>query len=237
MPAAILTLILSITFAVAPYLWQPFMGYRDDQLPIPQPEPPVQPSGYAFAIWVVIYLWLIVSAVHGVWKRAGDPAWARVRLPLIGALALGTPWNEIAKADAIWATVVIFAMAACAITALLRSPAQDRWLLRAPVGLLAGWLTAASFAGLGVVAAGHGLGFGPVGWAWACILAALAVALVVQMRAPGAWGYGAAVVWALVAIAVRNGTQQWDVTLVALVGAVLVALVAARGALGGRAAA
>jgi len=231
MPTALLTLILSFAFALAPYLGQPFMGYRDDQLPIPQPEPPVQPAGYAFAIWLVIYLWLIVSAVYGVWRRPEDPLWARVRLPLIGALALGTPWNAIANASAIWSTVVIFAMMVCAIAALLRCSAQDRWWLRAPVGLLAGWLTAASFASLGVVAAGYGLWFGPVGWAWVCILLALMVALAAQVQAPGAWGYGAAVVWALVAIAVRNGAEQWDVTLVALVGALLVAGVAARGVL------
>jgi len=231
MPAAILTLILSIAFAISPYLGQPFMGYRADQLPIPQPEPPVQPAGYAFAIWLVIYLWLIVSAAYGVWKRSGDPAWARVRLPLIGALALGTSWTAIANTSAIWSTVVIFAMLVFAAAALLGCPSRDRWLLRAPVGLLAGWLTAASFASLGVVASGYGLSFGPVGWAWVCILLALVVALSVQWHAPGAWGYGAAVAWALVAIAVRNGAPQWDLTLLALVGAVAVAGVAARGAL------
>lgn len=228
---AILTLILSAAFAAAPLVTRPFMGYRPDQLPIPQTDPPVQPAGYAFSIWGLIYAWLVVSALWGLWRHGDDPGWDRARLPLIAALALGVPWLSIANSNAPWSTAVILGMMACAIAALLRTPDRDRWWLRVPVALFAGWLTAAGFASLGIVAAGYGLLFGPVGWAVAAILLALAVAAATQWRVPGAPEYGLAVVWALVAIAVANGTDTLAVTLLAGAGALVVALLALRGAM------
>lgn len=231
MPAAIVTLVLAVAFAASPYFSAPFMGYRPDQLPIPQPEPPVQPAGYAFAIWIVVYGWLIVSAAWGVWKRADDPLWAQVRWPLMVSLALGVPWTAIANASAVWSTIVIFLMLIFAVAALVQTPETDRWWLRVPVALYAGWLTAASFASLGVVAAGYGLFFGPVAWAWVCIGLALVLALTVQRQMPKAPEYGLAVIWALVAIAVRNGGDQVGVTAIALAGALAIAAVGLRGAM------
>lgn len=61
-----LILILTIAFAVSPAFTTPFSGFSVHQLPIPQIDPPIQPAGYAFSIWGLIYSWLIVSAVFGV---------------------------------------------------------------------------------------------------------------------------------------------------------------------------
>ena len=63
--AAWLTALLAITFAGSPLVTSPFTGFRADQLPIPQVAPPLQPAGYAFSIWGVIYLWLIASCIFG----------------------------------------------------------------------------------------------------------------------------------------------------------------------------
>ncbi|NCO87631.1 MAG: hypothetical protein GW886_13470 [Rhodobacterales bacterium] len=213
-----LTLLFTATFVVSPSLTSPFSGFRADQLPIPQIDPPVQPAGYAFAIWGLIYGWLVVSAVFGLWKRAGDAGWDRARPALIASLAIGTPWLAIANMSAIWATVGIFAMAAGAIVALIRAPLADRWWLRAPVAIYAGWLTAASFVSLGSTAAGYGLLFDSTGWAYAGILCALAVALMVQWRAPQSPEYGATVIWALVGIIVANGLGLNGVSLTAVAG-------------------
>ena len=68
MPAelAYLTLALSVLFALSPLLAPDFGGFDPDQFPVPQDDPPVQPAGYGFAIWGVIYVWLILSAGFGV---------------------------------------------------------------------------------------------------------------------------------------------------------------------------
>ncbi|MBE0414597.1 hypothetical protein [Yoonia sp.] len=214
---AALTLLVTATFVLSPALTAPFSGFRADQLPFPQINPPVQPAGYAFAIWGLIYAWLVVSAVFGLLKRADSAAWNSVRLPLIISLGAGTPWLAVANNSAVWATVLIFVMAVSAIMALLRAPRADRWWLRAPVGIYAGWLTAASFVALASTAAGYGLVMGPLGWAYAGIIGALLVAAIVQ-RQTGAPGYGLTVIWALVGIIVANGTAEMGVSALAALG-------------------
>jgi hypothetical protein len=218
-----LTLLFTATFVVSPAVTPPFMGFGTDQLPIPQIDPPIQPAGYAFSIWGLIYGWLIVSAVYGVMKRRDSPSWDHARMPLIASLAIGTPWLWIANQSAIWATITIFAMAVFAIWALLRAPLFDRWWLQAPVGIYAGWLTAASFVSLGSTAAGYGIVFDSLGWAYAGIVMALIVALWVLSRKPQAPEYGLIVIWALVGIIVANTTTVISVTALAVAGIVIVA--------------
>lgn len=218
-----LALILTATFVVSPAFTDPFMGFTADQLPYPQIDPPVQPAGYAFAIWGLIYGWLVISAVFGVWKRADSPSWDYVRAPLVVSLAVGTPWLAIANASAIWATITIFIMAAAAIMAFIRTPKMDRWWLQAPVGIYAGWLTAASFVSLGSTAAGYGIVLGSLGWAYLAIVMALGVTLMVIARKPSAPEYGLTVIWALVGIIVANLSGAVSVMVLAAAGIIVVA--------------
>ena len=220
---AILTLLFTVTFVVSPFFTSPFSGFRSDQLPIPQIDPPIQPAGYAFSIWGLIYGWLLVSAIYGIWKRPRNKSWNKVRDPLIVSLALGTPWLAVANTSAIWATVLIFAMTAAAITAVFAAPRADRYWLRAPVSVYAGWLTAAAFVSLGSTAAGYGVLMGALGWAYVGIIATLAVAAFVQIRSR-APGYGLTVIWALFAIIMANGMAQLGVSLLAGAGIAVMTL-------------
>jgi len=230
--SAALTLLLTLTFVLSPLVTDPFSGFRADQLPNPQIDPPVQPAGYAFAIWGLIYSWLTVSALFGLWKRADDPGWNRMRAPLLVSLAIGTPWLWIANQSAIWATITIFAMAIAAIAAARRSPAHDRWLAHAPVAIYAGWLTAASFVSLGSTAAGYGLMTGPMGWAYLGIAGATLSAIAVLFGLRWRLEYSLTLAWALTGIIVANGSQALAISLTA---AVAIALVAGVGALQARA--
>ncbi|ARU01067.1 hypothetical protein [Yoonia vestfoldensis] len=214
---AYLTLLFTVTFVTSPLFTSPFSGFRADQLPIPQIDPPIQPAGYAFAIWGLIYGWLVVSAFYGLLKRPAARAWDRVRLPLLISLALGTPWLAVANISPVWATALIFAMAVPAIWAVLVAPRTDRYWLRAPVSIYAGWLTAASFVSLGSTAAGYGVLMGALGWAYVGIIAALGVAALTQWRSR-APGYGLTMIWALFAIIIANGTDQLSVSLLAAAG-------------------
>ena len=214
---AILTLIFTATFAIAPFLTAPFSGFRADQLPIPQIDPPIQPEGYAFAIWGLIYGWLVVSALYGSVKRAENAMWDAARKPLIISLAIGTTWLSVANVSAVWATILIFLMAITAIAALLRASANDYWMFKAPVGIYAGWLTAASFVSLGSTAAGYGVLTGAMGWAYIGISGALIVAAGVLMRC-NAVPYGLTVIWALVGIIVANCLTLWTVSALAGIG-------------------
>jgi len=225
---AAITLLFTFTFVASVLVTPNFSGFTADQLPIAQVDPPIQPAGYAFAIWGLIYAGLAISAIFGLAVRIEDDAWEETRFPLILSLGLGTPWLWVATQNAIAATVLIFAMAFFAIVALLRSPDHDRWLLRAPIALFAGWLTAASFVSLGSVLAGYGLLMDQVGWAYACIGFALVIALIVQNRAKGAPEYGLVVVWALVGIIVANYSEHFIVAVTAGAGIIIILLTLAR---------
>jgi hypothetical protein len=233
---AVLTLIFTLTFVVSPALTDPFSGFRADQLPFPQIDPPIQPAGYAFAIWGLIYAWLIISAIYGLVRRADDPVWDAARMPLIVSLAAGTPWLAVANASAVWATVLIFVMAAGAIAALIRAPPHDHWWFKTPIGIYAGWLTAASFVSLGSTAAGYGIVMDAMGWAYLGIVGALAVAVLVMLRS-SAPAYGLTVIWALVGIIVANGAQVWSVSALACAGIAAIFAVIAMMRLSGRSAA
>ena len=206
---AIITAFLTATFLISP-AFTSFSGFEANQLPIPQIDPPIQPAGYAFSIWGIIYLWLGFSAAFGIWKRSDDPAWDRARLPLILSLGIGTPWLYVATKSPILATIMIILMAATAVTALFKAPEFDRWTFQAPVAIYAGWLTAASFVSLGSTMAGYGIVFGSLGWAYVCIVSALAVAIAVNHTRP-APEYLLTVIWALVGIIVANQGQEQSV--------------------------
>jgi hypothetical protein len=201
---AILVLAASVAFAGAPLVVTSFSGYPPEAFPVPQIDPPVQPAGWAFSIWGVIYLWLLVSAGFGLLRRADRADWDATRWPLIFSLILGTVWLSIAVRDPINATVVIWAMLAATLVALFRTPGQaDRALLRAPVALYAGWLTAASSVSLGLLAGGYGL-LGPLTAAVAALLVAVGVAAAVQTRLGRYPEYAAGVAWGLLGIVAAN---------------------------------
>ncbi len=220
------TLAATAAFLISPAVTVPFSGYNPDLFPVAQIDPSIQPAGYAFAIWGVIYLWLAVSALFGLVKRGSDDAWDRARLPLILSLGPGAFWLWIAGIEPISATILIFWMLGCAIWALLRTPARDFWLFAVPIGLLAGWLTAAAHVSLGVLIAGYGV-FGETAAALVCVASALAIALWVLSQVPRGAAYAIAVIWALIGIVVANGATH-PVSLGAILGIVVLTVVALR---------
>lgn len=228
MNKAILTALFTASFVISP-AFTTFTGFEAGQLPIPQVNPPIQPAGYAFSVWGLIYLGLIVSAVFGIWKRHDDAAWNRARPWLIASLVIGTPWLVVATVSPILATIMIIAMAVTAIVALVIAPSHDPWFFQRPVGLYAGWLTAASFVSIGSTMAGYGVAFGSLGWAYTGIIGALIVALAVFNRRRSAPEYLLIVVWALVGIIAANTTTVLSVSALAVVGIVLLLAIAAYG--------
>lgn len=224
------TLVAACAFAASTFVVPDFGGFDPDRFPVPQNDPPVQPSGYAFAIWGVIYLWLLASAGYGLLRRATAEDWADMRPALVLSLAIGATWLPVASQSALAALILIWAMLIPALLALFRAPLLDRWWARAPLGLYAGWLSAASFVALGLNAAGWGL-IGEVQVALLCIIAATLLAAGVQIALQGVPEYGIAVAWAFVAIALANLTGgAFIVLLLALAAAAIMALMALRAA-------
>ncbi|MEQ6247632.1 hypothetical protein ABMC89_01940 [Sulfitobacter sp. HNIBRBA3233] len=217
--SAYATFILALLFALSPLLVPDFGGFDADQFPVPQEDPPVQPAGYAFGIWGVIYLWLIVGLGFGALKRKDDAGWHEMRKPLAVSLAVGTAWLSVAVASPVWASVLIWVMLLTALVALFRSPVGDRWFAALPLGLYAGWLSAASCVSLGLLAAGYGYASEGTA-ALGAIFLALVIAAGVQSQLGRAPSYGIAVIWALVAVVVQNLNTNTTVAALAAGGAV-----------------
>lgn len=225
---AALLLLVTLAFGAAPFLTPPFRGYDPALFPVQIGRPSIQPAGYAFGIWSVIYLWLFVHAVTSLWKRAEDPIWDRTRWPLVTAIALGSAWLSIAPVAPIAATVTILVMAAAAVTAfLLADTDTDRWLLSAPAAILAGWLSAAAAVSTGVVIAGYGR-LSDTASALTMIAATLALATWVQRRKAQMPVYGLTVIWALAGIVVANAGLNPVVAIAAGLGIGLMALILGR---------
>lgn len=221
---ALLTFIAALAFGASPLATQGFRGFTPEQFPIPQIDPPVQPAGYAFAIWGVIYLWLILGAGFGVVRRADDAGWDEMRWPLIASLVIGAFWIPVANVSPFWATVLIWLMLVGAVVALVRAGPEDQWWQRAPIGLYAGWLTAASCVATGLLLAGHGLLEAQTA-ALVAIGLALAVALGVLTLRHDTPTYGLAVVWALVGVMASNlSPLNGTVLALCLLGAAILSL-------------
>lgn len=210
-----LVLLTAITFGLSPLFTPAFRGYDPAQFPVRIDDPAILPSGYAFAIWGLIFAWLIVHAAFGLWKRADDPIWQRMRAPLILSLAAGTVWLWVAVRSPLGASLLIAVMLAGALLALLRTPASpDRWLLLAPVAIYAGWLTAATGVSFGVLLAGFGW-LSDTASAILMLVLVLALALYVQLRLRRAPEYALTVIWALVAIVQNDDALMSPVAIVA----------------------
>ncbi|GER06945.1 seryl-tRNA synthetase [Iodidimonas muriae] len=225
---AIAVLIATLTFALAPLFTPGFNGFTPDQFPVRQFYPSIQPAGYAFSIWGLIYPWLIIGAAFGVWQAADDPDWRAMRLPLVISLIIGTFWIAIANIAPIWATLMIVVMAAAAIAAMLRAGRNQPWLQLRPVALYAGWLTAATGVAIGIVLGGYAI-LSEQSAAILCLIGVIVVALGVQTARPREWGYPAAIVWALIGVIVANiSDANWPVIGLAALGMVVLVLRAVR---------
>ncbi|NHX28234.1 hypothetical protein HA397_30325, partial [Escherichia coli] len=99
--------------------------------------------------------------------------------------------------------VLIWWMLLTALWALAETPDDDWLWLRFPLGLYAGWLTAASWVSVGLIGAGWGIGPGETGWALFALSGAFATGAYIVSTLP-AVGYAAALIWALVAVVVAN---------------------------------
>ena len=227
---AILVAAATLAFVASPWVSGQFGGFDPNRFPIPQIDPPVQPAGYAFSIWGLIYLLLLVHAGYGLLKRAEDGDWDATRWPLLVSLVVGAAWIPVALQSPIWAMVLILVMLAGALVALFRAPRDEPLVSTAPLSIYAGWLTAASLVSIAVNGAGYGIVMGAIGWAWVAVAVLCVFGVAVQRRLGAVPGYGLTIAWALVGVAVQNLGGNLALTVVAALCAIWFAVLALRAA-------
>ena len=192
-------------------------------------------AGYAFAIWGVIYLWLLVHAVRQALPQTGESLLIhRLGWPSVAAL-LGIGWWVVAAAfDQELATIVlIFGALASLLIPLLASAGairalprgdRDRWMTVWPLAMLAGWLTVAAPLNLITVATGNDAlpaMFPPTVWAIMAIVVVSTVALGVTQRLR-TLAYGLPIAWGLLGAFVAEQARNPMLAYVALAAAIAV---------------
>ena len=157
----------------------------------------------------------------GLFKAPRDGQWHDMRLPLALSLAVGAGWLSVAVASPVWASVLIWVMLLAALVALFVAPVEDRVWGAYPVGLYAGWLSAASCVSLGLLAAGYGyLDQDTAGLVFVALAAVIGA--IVQAALGRTPTYGIAVIWGLVGVFVANQQSSTTVAWIAAGGAVIV---------------
>ncbi|WP_439476152.1 hypothetical protein [Brevundimonas sp.] len=192
-------------------------------------------AGYTFAIWGVIYLWLLVYAVRQALPQTGESMLIhRLGWPSVAAL-LGIGWWVVAAAfDWEMATIVLIfgALAALLVALLANADAiralpradRDRWMTVWPLSMLAGWLTIAAPLNLITVATGNDALPGvlsPTVWAILAIVAVTTVALGVTQRLR-TLAYGLPIAWGLLGAFVAEQARNPMLAYVALAAVVAV---------------
>ncbi len=200
------------------------------------------PAGYAFSIWGVIYLGCLLLAVHQARpSQQNRRDLDQLRPFLAGALLGNALWPIYVQGFGLGAisVILIFATLASLLSGWYRwelavrdeSIGDDR-MVRLPLSLFAGWVSAAAFVNLAATSKYYQVsgGFGEVGLGCLLLVGCGVVALTVCRQLAPARPYAAAVLWALVGI-LASGPPLWIGLTAALVGlAVLVASAApARG--------
>jgi hypothetical protein len=202
----------------------------------------ILPASYAFSIWGAIFLLCLFYAVYqALPTNRTSIIFRAVGWWSAGAFLCNTIWNQIfINRQFALSQVIIFCGLLCAGMAFFRfvqtaTPrrlkAVENWVVAPAFGLLFGWLTAATVVGLASVLVASGLaptGEGAEVGGAALLLfgSALAFFVVLFSRSSpsSAWvAYGAAVIWALVAVFLEQRGTSVLVGLTAAVGMVLVA--------------
>ncbi len=207
------------------------------------------PATYAFAIWGPIFILCLIYAVYqALPTQRANPTFRAIGWWTAAAFIANSAWTfTYTGRQFILAQVILFAGFVFAGGAYLHFVRErptanatnlDNWLTGPALGLLFGWLTAANIVGLagtlisqGFAASGPGAEIGGA----ALLLAGGGVAsfvILASRQGPyGAWvAFGAAVLWALLAVIVEQRTASRVTTLAAAAtaGLVLLSLLAPR---------
>jgi hypothetical protein len=192
----ILAFVLAVAFAASPIFSSGFGGFSKQDFPVAG-EWYAQPAGWAFSIWGLIYVALIIGTGVGIY-RSETATWRAASVPLCISLAFGVPWVEVGTRAPVIAASIMVPIWAGAVGALFRAGPQ-MWQ-RIPLGLFAGWLTAAMCVAFSVTATGYG---------WMSPMASAVVALSIIRQLPFVdWAYRLIVVWALVGIIAANASPM-----------------------------
>jgi len=217
-------LVLAATIGVIAFNWLAATGrLGSDTAAISAKYPTlVTPAGYAFSIWSLIYLGLIVFSIYQL-LPANLARFRAVRSFYIFSCALNCAWLYFWHRDQIVICFVVIAALAAVLLLIvnqLKDPEslRDTWAAKEPFGLYFGWVTSAMLVNFAVMLKALRIEFSEGAetvFAVALILLAAVFAILVRLKFR-TYLYPLAVAWALTAIAVKQSGHTFVVTAAAI---------------------
>lgn len=197
-------------------------------------RPLIEPAGYAFVIWTLIYAGSIAYGVFQAFpSQARNELFRRIG-PFTASAFLSTSlWLVMARFKWIWLTVacIVWLLASLApvFMQLMRRAAslttRERWLVALPFSVFTAWVTVATFANTAAAVKDSG-------WAerwlpeqaWTVMMLVIAglIASRVTAVSRGNRAYASTVVWAMAAITVANLEPGQSALVAATAGVVAV---------------
>jgi TspO/MBR family len=188
----------------------------------------VTPANYAFAIWGLIYLGLIAFAVYQMQPtQRHNPRLQRSGYWLAFACVSQCVWIYLFLDRLFLASIIamfgILLSLICTYQSLgigqQNVPRQERWFIHIPISIYLGWITVASVVNVAIALYSiNWNGWGMTSTLWTVMMmivsASIAALMTIQRHDTA---YRLVIVWALVAIAIR----QIDMPLIAMTGTVL----------------
>lgn len=182
-------------------------------------EPLVVPAGYAFSIWGIIYLGILVFPVYSFFRRpSGSPLWKKVHQWFSINVVCNGLWLVCASYDWLWISVVIISIMLWSlyrIYDLLIQLEKDGerpafWTEKVVFSIYFAWITLAT--ALNIASAldfyqWDGWGIDPITWSVIILLTAAGITAWVSWKYRDAF-YAGVVIWAFIALVVRHWTDH-----------------------------
>ncbi|MEM9879157.1 MAG: hypothetical protein AAF862_07745 [Pseudomonadota bacterium] len=205
------------------YEWGIDVGVRSKAL-----DTAIVPAVWAFSIWGIIYLWCIAFSMYAATRPTARAELANtLTWPAIGVFTMNGIWalyTPMMGFDILSQVILITALV-CGVFGAIKAGQYTpkswptRLLAGLPLGLLAGWLTAATFVGLSTVLRGAGLAITTPLLIGILSAGTLFAGLMITLRPPAT--YVLALLWALTAVVTKNLDAGNQAVLYTAAGAML----------------
>ena len=194
------------------------------------------PAGYAFSIWGVIFLAILIFAVYQIYvtfvrKQTFDFISQTSGWFILANVANGL-WIIAWLSDYTWLSVVVMFIILFSLIKIIINTNMERWRAPAktilfgwwPISIYAGWISVATIANIAAYLSKIGWDGGfltPVAWTIVLIVVATLLNLVLIITR-GMREFAVVGVWALIAIYVRHQLTYESIAITALAGAAII---------------